>query len=145
MSTRTQAVSCASTTPQPKSDPRFLTAQDQHADHQHRTQSRGLIDSQGQPLGPLPSSTRTRRPMPGMTDASGTPGQPPGDNPRDNDNSDHGESSPHPSCGNSPQGRPGEGAGPPDDSDGGDNDDGDPPADPPPDGDNSADDIRREL
>ncbi|KIJ57154.1 hypothetical protein M422DRAFT_238737 [Sphaerobolus stellatus SS14] len=81
MSTQTQTVTRASTFLQPKSDPRFLTAQDQRADRQHRAQSRGLVDSQGQPLRPLPPPTRPRRQIAGSTDTSGLPGLPPDDNP----------------------------------------------------------------
>ncbi|KIJ37816.1 hypothetical protein M422DRAFT_259687 [Sphaerobolus stellatus SS14] len=100
-------------------------------------------------LGPLPPPTRPCRQMAGTTDTSGLPGLPPGDNPRENDNSDHRNQSPHPSRNNSPRGSTGGGGnGPPDNGDDGDNGDGDPPPDPPPDGDdpiNFADDIHREL
>ncbi|KIJ23163.1 hypothetical protein M422DRAFT_276318, partial [Sphaerobolus stellatus SS14] len=149
MSTRTQIVTHVSSSLQPESDPCFLKAQDQCADRQRRAQSTGLIDSQGQPLGPLPPPTRPRRQMAGTTDTSGLPGPPPGDDPQSNDNSDYGNQSPHPSRNKSPRGNTGGGGnGPPDDNDNSDNSDGDPPPDPPPDGDNQngfANDIRREL
>ncbi|KIJ38942.1 hypothetical protein M422DRAFT_258349 [Sphaerobolus stellatus SS14] len=140
-----QTVTHVSSSPQPGSEPCFLTAQDQHANRQHHAQSRGLVNSQGQPLGPLPPPTRPRRQMTGTTDTSGLPGLPPGDNPQENNNSDHGNQSPHPSRNNSPRGNTGGGGNrPPDDGDNGDNSDGGPPPDPPPDGDdpnNFADDI----
>ncbi|KIJ45260.1 hypothetical protein M422DRAFT_251438 [Sphaerobolus stellatus SS14] len=121
MSTQTQTVTCVSSSSQPGFDPRFLTAQDQHTDCQCCTQSRGLIDSQGHLLGPLPPPTRPRRQMAGTTDTLDLPGLPPG--------------------GGSNR--------PPDDGNDSDNSDGGaPPPDPPPDGDdaiNFVDDIRCEL
>ncbi|KIJ33389.1 hypothetical protein M422DRAFT_264651 [Sphaerobolus stellatus SS14] len=146
MSTQTQTVTHVSSSLQPKSNPGFLTAQDQRADCQRHTQSRGLIDSQGHPLGSLPPPTRPCRQMAGTTDTSGLPGPPPGDNPRENNDSNHGNQSPHPSRNNSPRGSTGEGGdGPLDDGDDGD---GGPPPDPPPDGNdpiNFVDDVRCEL
>ncbi|KIJ32266.1 hypothetical protein M422DRAFT_265930 [Sphaerobolus stellatus SS14] len=150
MSTRTQTNTCVSSSPQPESDPCFLTAQDQRADRQRHAQSRGLIDSQGQPLGTLPPPTRPRRQMAGSIDTSGYPGLPPGDNPQDEDNdSDHRNQSPHPSRNNFPRKSTGDsGGGPPDDGDDDNNGDVEPPIDPPPDGNDSsniADDVRCEL
>ncbi|KIJ48795.1 hypothetical protein M422DRAFT_247151 [Sphaerobolus stellatus SS14] len=149
MSTQTQTNTCVSSSPQPESDPCFLTAQDQRADCQQRAQSRGLIDSQGQPLGPLPPPTRPHQQMAGTTDTSGYPGPPPGDNPQgEDDDSNHRNQSSHPSHNNSLRRSTGSGSGrPPDDGDG-DNSDGGPPADPPPDGNNPnnlTDDVRCEL
>ncbi|KIJ34562.1 hypothetical protein M422DRAFT_263343 [Sphaerobolus stellatus SS14] len=73
--------------------------------------------------------------MAGTTDTSGYPGPPPGDNPQENDGSDHGNQSPYPSHNNSlRRSTGGDGGRPPDNGDDGDNSDGGPPTDPPPDG-----------
>ncbi|KIJ43212.1 hypothetical protein M422DRAFT_253406 [Sphaerobolus stellatus SS14] len=74
--------------------------------------------------------------MAGTTDTSGYPGPPPDDNFRgEDDGSDRGNQSLHPSCNNSPRRSTGGGGGGlPDGGDNGDNGDGGPPADPPPDG-----------
>ncbi|KIJ25224.1 hypothetical protein M422DRAFT_273831 [Sphaerobolus stellatus SS14] len=58
--------------------------------------------------------------MAGTTDTSSLPGLSPGDNPQENNNSDHGNQSLHPSHNNSPRGSTGGGGdGPPDDGDNG--------------------------